>query len=116
MPSRAIYRKVLRIKEMEFQTIQRIIDMDRETFKLSGISSSKILRIYNIEFEDEYKVNISIHGGAIIGEKYRPGYVLCSLINRNDNKVGEDIISSTIEGQYKFYNNEKIYMLDIIVE
>ena len=116
MSSIIIYRRVLRIKEIDLTKMQRILHMDGDTFKLTGIASSKILKLYDIAFEDGYRVKLWIQAGAVIGDKYRPGYVLCSLINKNDNKVGDDIISSTIEGQYKFINKDKMYLLDIIGE
>ena len=116
MTGNIIYRRILRIKEVELTKMQRILYMDGETFKLTGIPSSKILRLYDLDFQDGYRVRLWIYAGRLIGEKYSPGHVLCSLINRNDNKVGEDIISSIIEGQYKFYNKDKTYLLDIIGE
>lgn len=116
MSGRMMYRNVLRIKEPELQEMQRILHMDEETFRLTGIASSKLLRLYDVDFKDGYRAKVWIHAGTIIGEKYRPGYVLCYLINGNDNKVGEDILSSIIEGQYKFFNKDKIYLLDIIGE
>ena len=116
MTGNIIYRRVLRIKEIELTDMQRILSMDKETFKLTGIPSSKLLRLYEVDFQDGNRVKLWIYAGAIIGDKYRPGYVSCYLINKNDNKVGEEIVSSTIEGQYKFFSNNKIYLLDIIGE
>ena len=69
MTGNIIYRRVLRIKEIELTDMQRILNMDRDTFYLTGIPSSKLLRLYDIDFQDGNRVKLWIYAGTIIGDK-----------------------------------------------
>ncbi len=116
MASILLYRKHIRIMEQDINKLQAAMDMGREEFQKSAMENSEILKLFYVPFESGFKIKIMVISGRLIGEEYEKGYVTASLLNGNENPVGESLTFNHIEGQYKFININEVYIVDIIGE